>query len=379
MSVAVTGKDIAWHVECIDGDFEDHGCKINAIGVDDLFERYRSAGFLYAAKQQRLAPFWPRIRENWKRAMSAGESLLYVVTPMSEEAGWASLAGWRSAGESWQTQHLVGTGGPAVSRRVMLGAQAARLHRRHDRVTQNWFQRKNRFANKVFGSVLDDLPPGCGAVSDYAYLSLPIRPATIGADASANVRVREASEGDRPALADLATRARSAIYSVSEALDQPDLGLVATDEMYRRAGLRRYRRVLLAEGRGGHLLGAALACRGPLGMNFSFLENRCDLVLEPGLPSEARRTVLSGLLGAAGPVYRDFEPGFVPTVVDLCDEAAMRAMGGELIRHYAQSIWLRPGFADWYRHVERVYERAERAMSRRSAETVAVTEGAAKR
>lgn len=128
--------------------YEAYGCHVNAISVDELFHRYALAGFLYPAKMSRLNPFWHVIQENWKRALRGGELIHYIVTADLPDGSWASLTSWRSTNVGWNTQHLVGIGGPDASRAVMLGTQALRIADQFDCSHQNWFQRANRFANK---------------------------------------------------------------------------------------------------------------------------------------------------------------------------------------------------------------------------------------
>jgi hypothetical protein len=62
--------------------------------------------------------------------------------------------------------------------------------------------------------------------------------------------------------------------------------------VYRALGLRRYRRIWLAMMDGHDApVGAAIAYRGPLGFNLSFLENRCDVLLDPAYSGRARGAV----------------------------------------------------------------------------------------
>jgi len=49
------------------------------------------------------------------------------------------------------------------------------------------------------------------------------------------------------------------------------------------------------------------AYRGPLGVNFSYLENRCDLLLHPTLPESEVSEAASALLTACSKAYDDFE------------------------------------------------------------------------
>jgi hypothetical protein len=142
----------------------------------------------------------------------------------------------------------------------------------------------------------------------------------------------------------LAAECRHPAFPAITALTEDPL-LQAVDRRYRRVGLRRYRRILTATDRTGRLLGAALAHRGPLGMNYSFLENRCDLLLAQTTPDQAATTAQT-LAAAAAETYQDFPPGFIPVMVTAhrpTDTDIDQALGGDLLQTYAQAVWLRAG------------------------------------
>src|SRR5947209_15467048 len=84
-----------------------YGVKMNALGVTELFALYERTGFLYPAKAARLLPHLKEVRENWRRLLKAGDSLLYVLTAGDEQEGCASIAVWRTTRDSWTWQHLV--------------------------------------------------------------------------------------------------------------------------------------------------------------------------------------------------------------------------------------------------------------------------------
>ncbi len=115
----------------------------------------------------------------------------------------------------------------------------------------------------------------------------------------------------------------------------------------------------------GEVLGAALCYRGPLGFNFSFLENRCDLMMRPGLSAWQIRAVVESLLAAARGAYWQIGCGFIPIVVDRATAAAVHEIGATPVREYSQSIWLKPAFEAWYDHVDGLY--AERLGPRRQS------------
>lgn len=245
----------------------------------------------------------------------------------------------------------------------MLSTQAVRIQDQLDKSHQNWFQRTNRFANKVFGSITSTLGCTAGWVGDYSYYSCPLSLPNI---ASHRVMVRHGVSEDLGQIRQVAERARSPVFVAAEELDAEDLHLECVDSLYRKVGLRRYRRVLIADlpGLSGPA-GIALIYRGPLGFNFSFLENRCDLLLNPALVSQTHEIVIASLLAAAAPHYADFTPGFIPVVIDRSHACHLNMLGGEHVRDYAQSMWLSEGYRAWYRHVESIYDRVARAERRR--------------
>jgi hypothetical protein len=173
------------------------------------------------------------------------------------------------------------------------------------------------------------------------------------------------------ALCALAALARDAVYVTAEALDT-DVDLQTVDCLYRTVGLRRTRQVWLAyQGDAARPVGAVLAYRGPLGLNFSFLENRCDLLLDPALSPADAEMVSESLIAAALPAYADFELDDIPVVADQAAAPSLYALGGEFLRNYCQGIWLKDGQPQLYHHVDRFYTRLMNRVERRTVHTLA--------
>ncbi len=100
------------------------------------------------------------------------------------------------------------------------------------------------------------------------------------------------------ALCLIASVARGSIYVAAEQL-ATDPELTEVDQLYREVGLKRTRQVWLAfREYKDEPVGAAIAYRGPLGLNFSYIENRCDLLLHPTLPESDALDVVASLLRA---------------------------------------------------------------------------------
>jgi hypothetical protein len=342
--------------------YEAHGCRVNAIDPIALFERYAEAGFLYEEKRVRLRPYMPTIVENWRRALRAGELVHWVATydGPSPEA-WASISSWRSTHTGWNTQHLVSIGGPAGSRAVMLAGQGVRIGDGFDGAHENWYRPENRLPNRLFGSIVQSLGAENAAVIPYVLMSVTTSKAAAG---RRETNIREQLAPSPVGISTLALRCRGPVFVAAEELEHEDLLLESIDDLYRMVGLRRYRRIWVAWD-GDRPVGAAIAWRGPLGFNFSFLENRCDLLLDPELPPSRRESLLRGLLRAASTAYGDLETREIPLVVTESDEPAAIAAGARPIRRYTQSIWLRPGFPAMYDHFARFYRRIGRVHERR--------------
>ncbi|MGC1453317.1 MAG: hypothetical protein WA830_25070 [Candidatus Sulfotelmatobacter sp.] len=331
-----------------------YGVQVNAISVGELFALYERTGFLYPDKAARLTPHIEQVRENWRRMFRGGESLLYVLTAGDEERGRASLAVWRTTHQGWTPQHLVSEGNPYASRAVMLAGSAASILKGVDESHQNWFRPENRFPTRVFGSMVQTIGESYSSVQRHAYFSLPRRMSLTSGGA---IRTVAYNSSHKAALCAVASAARGRIYVAAEEL-AGDVEFKAVDELYRRVGLRRTRHVWLAyKGNKEEPVGAAIAYRGPLGLNFSYLENRCDLLLHPTLPESEALGVVSSLLKASSVAYRDFELDVIPVITDQIAVPAMLKLGIEFVRHYCQGIWLKEGNPGFYRHVDRFYSK----------------------
>lgn len=344
--------------EQIGKSFSDYGCELNNISVEDLFRRYLDSGFLYPDKLKRLSPFMDVIQRNWRLALSAKGNLHRVVTYGNNNSQqWASVSSWRSTLYGWTTQHLAAIGGPLASRAVMLadGAIAENnLSIHHSR--QNWFRRSNRLANKLFGSIHESLSADDAWVGDYAYFDVDLKSIPPVSDRSFKPSPKDVSI--------LAAQVRSETFVKAEELDSDDLELDQLDELYKHVGLRRYRHIYGVE-KSGLLAGIAIAYRGPLGLNSSFLENRCDLLLDSHIEAAYVPEVITQLLQACILTYVDFEAAAIPVTIDLQYAPALMALGGQHIRDYAQALCLNN--AQFFQHVAHFYTRIVDFEKRRAA------------
>jgi hypothetical protein len=346
------------------GDIE-REAQVNALSVDQLFALYERTGFLYHAKAARLIPHLSLVRENWSRLLSAGGSLLYLLSAGDEREGLASIAVWRTTRDSWVWQHLVCESNPLRSRDVMLGGLARCMRLGLGESQQNWFRPENRFPARIFGSMVQTLGASLSSVRRQMYFAVPRRQLRVAPVQS--VRVVPYTASLQPALCAVAAHVRGELYVTAEELDR-DVELQSVDCLYRTVGLRRTRHAWLACRAGsGQVIGAALAYLGPLGLNFSFLENRCDLLVGAELSPREAADVTTALLDAAAAIYAESPLDEIPVVADEVSAPALIVCGGQLLRQYCQGIWLKDAQPALYRHVDGFYTRLLRRDSRNRA------------
>jgi hypothetical protein len=334
--------------------YDAYGVQVNALSVNEIFALYERTGFLYPEKAARLLPHLKQVRENWRRMLEGGDSLLYVLTAGDRKRGLASIAVWRTTHYGWTSQHLVSENNPVASRAVMLAGTAASILKGADESHQNWFRPENRFPSRVFGSMVQTIGQSHASVQRHMYFALPRNSAL-----SSNEKVRIVPYGPsyEEDLCLIASVARGGIYVAAEQL-ATDPELTEVDQLYREVGLERTRHVWLAfKGNKEEPVGAAIAYRGPLGLNFSYIENRCDLLLHPTLPEADALGVVASLLRAATSAYKDFELDVIPVIAEEIAAPALLKLGAEFLRHYCQGTWLQEGQLRFYRHVDNFYAR----------------------
>jgi hypothetical protein len=179
-------------------------------------------------------------------------------------------------------------------------------------------------------------------------LSMPVDGAT---------RVVNYDPASRADLCSLAEATKGHVYVAAEELEG-DVSFKALDLLYRRVGLRRTRQVWVAYNkRQNRPVGAAIAYRGPLGLNFSFLENRCDLLLAPSLSEKDLGSAAAALLNAVLTAYENFELEHIPVIASEDNVSVLLNLGAEFIRRYCQCIWLKSSYPRSYRHVDSFYSK----------------------
>lgn len=337
--------------------------QMNATQIEEVFAKYQEVGFLYPAKMQLLRPHFSHITENWKRLFVSREQLLWIfsATEQAKKEHFASISVWKSGNYGCFAQHLVSTGNPFLSLKVMMEAQAfaaAQDTETEIRSSQNWFRPNNRYAYRVFASMYDKLGDRKAALLHHQYLHLPLN--MIPDRQKGNSLVEEVQGIDRE-LIQFVRQQYGEVFVHAEELDQEDIQFRRNGRLYRQYRLHLFRRIFkVRDPKTGSIQACLIANRAPLGLNFSFLENRAYYILDKKLKPRQRSAVLSSLNYAAYGAYYDIPLGVVPIVTESATAGALFDQGAIRVREYVQSIWLREGFRQWYEHIGSFLKRIER-------------------
>jgi hypothetical protein len=330
-------------------------CSINEISIAELFELYEQANFLYPEKKKRIYPYLSLIRQNWEAALKADEDILWIITYQTPDAKHrASVTVWRTTQNGVFAQHLTSTGAGAGVGKIMLLAQAKVISKNYISA-QNWFHPGNKFANKVFKTAIEHIGETSASLNLFHYLAVTPSLSKISSNA---VKIVRCSNKQPYNIHELAIKTRGKVYAEGEELGNEDIELESVDEIYRKAGLSRKRFIWAAFIPScSEPVGAAIAYRGPFGLNFSLLENRCDLLVDQSLNTSQRESLINALLWNAKEAYQDFPLNFMPVTADNNCAGILISSGSTHMRDYYQGIWLKDGFTAWYKHIEKIYEK----------------------
>ena len=104
---------------------EDFDVILNGISVGKLFEKYEEIGFIYPAKKELLGPHWPAINQHWKKLVEEGENLFWLLVNKDHgcSENFVSVSFFRQNNHCMMAQHLVSSGNPFLSLKVLLAAQ----------------------------------------------------------------------------------------------------------------------------------------------------------------------------------------------------------------------------------------------------------------
>lgn len=342
--------------------FEDFKVAFNEESVENLFQYYEEIGFLYPKKKALLAPHLKTITKNWKTLLQGKEEFLWVLTKKEAVNNtFSSVSVWKQSNYGMQAQHLVSNGNPFSSLKVMLASSYKAEHhftKKEVNSSQNWFRPNNRYAYRVFASMYEKLGPKRANLRLFHYLTLPLSSIAIS-PLSTNYEIELVTGVDLEFI-NFVRQQYGEVFVQAEELNQSDILLTKMHQKYQQYGLHRYRSVIkFRSKKSGKIVSCAIINKAPIGINFSFLENRTHYIVAEEAKAKERLDILKAMNAVVKPYFQDFALQFIPIVTDEVTSASLQTLNANFSRAYMQSIWMRSGFAMWFDHIHSFLQKIE--------------------
>lgn len=310
---------------------------------ETLLQVYHDLHFIYPAKIEKLAPVLETVRKNWAYALQL-KFPEFCSTVVKSDSGHcaATVTVWRYLNNGMIGQHLASSH-PLASREVLLsvlGQVIAKQDECNIDSFQIFYRPENKYPNRMFRMVAEAAGERLSAIQGYDYFHLP-----AGDFQSGSIETLEAGETNRDIWMNFLRRCRSATFIKVQELDAADIELSSLNAQMQAAHLYRGRKLIFARRRTDNAVcGMLIKNIGPAGLNFSFLENAAELILDPSGDDAQREETAKALLGAlgSGATTGDF------VLADPVDRSLCEKLGGEWIRSYHLFMILKAGFNIWY-------------------------------
>jgi hypothetical protein len=210
------------------------------------------------------------------------------------------------------------------------------------RAGHSWFQSNDGAIARAFREAAETVGPRFSSLVPRVLLDSPDPSAIVAMEKGLRGEVTAADQSMIPVVSRFVANVLGQIYSTSEDfLSDPFLDGLCKE--YEVIGLSRHRSLIVYRSVHGDLLGVAVVHTGPIGINFSQLENRIDLILRGGLSLNERMQVATQLLASSYEAVGRSLPRRIMT--DQETAASLSMCGCSIIREYQRFTWLQAGLA----------------------------------
>lgn len=321
------------------------GANVNGIRVEDLFQCYDKYNFLYQEKKEKMQYLFPMIKANWDMALSMPwENFLLLTYNRPEKDLFASVSAWRSTFRSYCIQHMVSN--QAENTRLILLHFLNILEKdiAENNAIQVYYQPKTRFANNMFSYLRNKAGDEHSHLCPYSYLSYPVKPVPLH---WTRVFAEELNKSNQKDIIDFIQREKGAFYSWVQDFDNDDFTLSALDQEYGKYGLTRTRKVVAYKDESQRILGVAVINKASTGLNFSLLENSCEIILDSQHPIWILNEAVKSILYHLSNEYQKSNLDNIPLLVAPEYEDLIQAYGGKPMRIYNYFTCDNSVFEEW--------------------------------
>jgi hypothetical protein len=270
------------------------------LGFDQLWAFLRETRFLFPEKIAGLEPLMKGVRHTLDLLHSHRSRIFKSVVCRDGSRLLGHISGLRAYRDTWMMQHLAALPGRQVGRLLMMGALEYVRQNPDLRYVKAWYFPQSRWPARMFGGFARTI-----ANSELSELRsfLPFTvPVAWPLPPAPGIEVIEASRGDLPAVESYFVGTERGLLLRADDLLRSAINLSELNSSFRKVGLQRRRRVLLALRRDVPL-GFALAEVSSPGLNLSEVLSSFRVFILPNGRDSASE-VRSALIIAVLPIYR---------------------------------------------------------------------------
>ena len=270
-----------------------------ALPFDELWAFFLESRFVYPEKEQSLALLMPEIRRTYG-ALAKPSEVFKAVIVREKERVIGHVSGVRAYRRTWMSQHLCALNGKQAGALLNLG-QAEYFGQNPDlEYFKISFRPDNRWPARVFGGFARNVTdPRLSDLRTYDYFQIPL---DWSSPVEASIEVIDAAGADLAIVERFFVGNERSLLLRADDLTREGLGLSELNARYRRLGLQRRRRVLLALRR-NEPVGFALVEVSSPGLNLSELLSAFRIYLLPEAGPDSAK-VRAALVRSALAIYR---------------------------------------------------------------------------
>lgn len=326
----------------------------NVKSTEQLFKLYNALNFIYPAKMEKLNAVFDLVKQTWQKAIQLNFPLFWVSTTNENACNiMATGTSWQYLNNGMIAQHLA-SNNPVGSRIIFLGMLNRVMENQHTGLVnsyQIYYRPQNKYSSRVF----DPLPFKAGKnlceIIPYNYFEVPF----LKIDCKDNIEVVEITNGDNPEFINFLAEQRGAVFIKSQELESDDINLEELNAKFKKNGLKRTRRIFAAKRyTNNKVYGVIVVNQSSIGLNFSFFENSCELILCKKTNLHFLLKIAHTLLFRASQIIAMSPLKFLPALTDPVHTAIVEQLNGKLTRNYNLFMMLKGGYEAWYDHVDQL-------------------------
>lgn len=321
------------------------------VSFDELWQFFRDSGFVDDDKEAALAPVMTDVRRMFESLHSRTTKDFNAVVMRDQGKLVGHVSGLRIYRKTWMFQHLAALSGHNAGPLLNLGALECFAQDNGLEYFRLWFLPGARWPNRVFGGIARKIANRELSELRSCY---PIHlPTDVRYEAPEGFEVFEAAESDL-SLVERYFVERETLMLRAEDLTAGALSLRELNNAYKRLGLQRRRRILIAA-KNEVPVGFSLFEISTPGLNLSEALSAFRIFLLPGTgadPAAVRRALLGSLLRA----YRQTGRKLAVGVIQPDEVESYRQLGIKAGPHWMCWTAHRSLYGRFYDHVDRTFE-----------------------